>query len=156
MGDDSKLKRALADAAIGNINEDIQSILASLEKITTDIPKEVSKRLILLTEDINSLSLGLKAVPENFDIDFSKKINRILDVAAEIEDQNKKYQKILMVDLETILSNYVNNINEQLINKIGDNFIIKDSTMYLTMFVTSLLGGLVAASGVAFILINLP
>ena len=155
MTEKSKLGRALQDAALANINEDIQSICDNLEKITNEIPEEVRKQLMLLNEDINSLSLGLKAVPEQFDLDFSKKINRILDVAADIEAQTKKHQQSLSVDLENLLSNYVDKINTQLAKKIKDNFIIKDTTLYFTLFITALLGGLVGSSFIAFIIMKI-
>ena len=154
MTEKSKLGRALQDAALANINEDIQSICDNLEKITNEIPEEVRKQLVSLNEDINSLSLGLKAVPEQFDLDFSKKINRILDVAADIEAQTKKHQQSLSVDLENLLSNYVDKINAQLAKKIKDNFIIKDTTLYFTLFITALLGGLVGSSFIAFIVMK--
>lgn len=155
MREKSKLGQALQEAAIANINEDIKGIFDNLEKIAHEIPEEVKKQLDLLNEDINSLSLGLKAVPEQFDLDFSKKINRILDVAADIEAQTKKHQQSLSVNLESLLSNYVDKINDQLAKKIKDNFIIKDTSLYLAMFFTSLFGGLLGAAVVAFIVINL-
>ncbi len=149
MGEGSKLGRALQEAALSNINEDIQDICQHLDKITEDIPNEVRKQLILLKEDISSLSLGLKDVPRNFDLDFSRKINRILEVAAEIESHTKNYKKSLVIDLEFVLSNYVEKINLQLSKQIGNSFILKDTTLYFTVFLTSILGGLVGGVGIA-------
>jgi hypothetical protein len=149
MSKDSKLGEALKQAALENINEDIHNICINLEQITKDIPIEVKNQLAVLSDDISSLSLGLKAVPQQFDLDFSRKINRILDVAAEIEDHTKKYQKSLVVELETVLSAYVDKINVQLSKKINNSFILKDSSLYFTVFITALLGGLIGASGIA-------
>jgi len=149
MAEETKLGRALQNAALTNINEDIQSICDHLEKITNDIPVEVRKQLLLLNEDISSLSLGLKDVPEQFDLDFSRKINRILEVAAEIESQSKSYQKTLIVDLEKMLNSYVNKINQQLKKQINNSFIQKDTSVYFTVFFTALFGSLFGGGGIA-------
>ncbi|PAJ70795.1 hypothetical protein CJF42_25970 [Pseudoalteromonas sp. NBT06-2] len=106
----SKLGRVLQEAAIANINEDIYSICKNIEKITTEVPQEVKKQLTLLNEEIHSLSLCLKSIPEQLDLDFSRKINRILDVAANIENHTKKYQKTFVADLERTLQTYVDKI----------------------------------------------
>jgi uncharacterized phage infection (PIP) family protein YhgE len=139
---DSKFGQELQKVAISNISDDIKDILNSLEKITKDIPEEVSKQISSLNEDINSLSLALKDVPDRFDLDFSRKINRILEVAAEIESHTKNYKRSLVVDLEFALSGYVKRINTQLDKQIGDRFLLKDTSLYFTVFLTSILGSL--------------
>lgn len=149
MLDESKLGLALKDVALSNINEDIQDICKSLEQITKDIPGEVKKQLLVLNENIDSLSLGLKAVPEQFDEDFSRKINRVLDVASEIENHTAKYQSSLVIELENILSKSADKIRLQLSKDIGNSYIMKDSYLILLSFSIALLSGLVGAGGMA-------
>lgn len=92
-----KLAQAMQDAAIESIGEDINDICASIEKITNDLPKHVKEQLSSLKGDIESLEGALKSVPEQFDVDFSRKMNRILDTAMEID----AHSRALRIDVDT-------------------------------------------------------
>lgn len=155
MSSDSKLGSALKDAALQNINEDIREINTNLENISKNIPSYVKEEVENIKHDINSLSLALKQIPNQFDLDFSRKINRVLDLVADIEEKTSQKQKLLTTDLEKHLSNYVDNINSKLAKEVKNNFIIKDSKLFITIFITALLGGLLGASIVAVALIYL-
>ncbi|WP_150139658.1 hypothetical protein [Candidatus Enterovibrio escicola] len=90
----NKLAQAMLDAAIESISEDINDIYTSIEKITNEIPKHIKVQLSSLKEDIESLKGDLKSVSEQFYVDLSRNINRILDVTSEIELQIEKQAEI--------------------------------------------------------------
>ena len=94
----NRLGQAMQDAALAHISEDIQDILNNLETIIEELPAQAEKQVQSLQENIGSLELALKAVPEQFDIDFSRKINRILDVASEVEFHTKKLNNTIQSD----------------------------------------------------------
>lgn len=100
----NKLAQAVQDAALLNMNEDIQEIHSYLEKIIKELPEEAKKQVQSLQENIGSLELALKAVPEQFDLDFSKKMNRILDTAMEIDSHSKQ----LKIDIDTHSKQLIN------------------------------------------------
>ena len=136
-----KLAQAMLDAAIENINEDIKGIYDSIEKIINDLPKEAEKQVADLKEGIASLEAGLKAVPEQFDIDFSRKMNRILDVVSEIELHTKKLNQTIQSDnsikIEEQAEIYANQFN----NKINEYTITSFWTLGLWGLSCGILGG---------------
>lgn len=148
----SKLALALQDAALENISEDLKDIFDTLEKITETVPELAKKELDGLRTEINALEGALKVVPDEFNYSFGTKINRILDVAAEIESHTKKYQQTLVLDLQSLLSNYVDSINKNLSSEIKNNLIIKDNTFYFIIFLSSFLGACVSACIIFFML----
>lgn len=149
----SKLGQALQDAALSNISEDLKDIFDTIEKISKDLPEIAKKEVESLRLEITSLESALKIVPEEFNFSFGTKINRILDVAAEIESHTKKYQQTLVLDLKTLLESYVDSINKNLAKEIKSNFIIKDNMFYLAIFLSSLFSGLISI-GVGFLFIR--
>ena len=139
-----KLAQAVQDAALLNINEDIQSILDNLDKIVKDIPEEAEKQIASLKEGIASLEAGLKAVPEQFDIDFSRKMNRILDVVSEIELHTQKLNRTIQQDNSTQISKQA----EQLANEFGKNVegysVTSNVKLFLLCLSCALIGGIVS------------
>ncbi|MGO3848719.1 MAG: hypothetical protein ACTJIB_10610 [Pseudoalteromonas prydzensis] len=150
----TKLGQALQNAALENINDDLKDIFDTLEKISKSLPELARKEVEALRSEISGLESALKVVPDEFNYSFGNKINRILDVASEIEDHTKKYQQTLVLDLQNLLSNYVDSINKKLSNEIKSNFIIKDNMFYLAIFLSSVFGGCVSACLIFFLLKN--
>jgi archaellum component FlaC len=147
--------KVLENAALEDINEDIHAIVTSLEKINNDIPSEVKKQLAEFSLEVSALSNALKSVPEQFDLDFTKKMHRILDIVSDIQDINNDHKNNLVSDLKSILNDYIDTINIKLSKKINDSFIIKKSTFSISLFWAALLGGLISASCVSLILFAL-
>ncbi|MFA0073431.1 hypothetical protein AB4396_06940 [Vibrio cyclitrophicus] len=110
----NKLAQAMQDAAIESIGEDINEICASIEKITNDLPKHVKEQLSSLKGDIESLEGALKSVPEQFDVDFSRKMNRILDTAMEID----AHSRALRIDVDTHSQQITNALTTETPDKI--------------------------------------
>lgn len=142
----SKLALALQDAALENISEDLKDIFDTLEKITETVPELARKELDGLRSEINALEGALKVVPDEFNYSFGTKINRILDVASEIEGHTKKYQQTLVLDLQNLLSNYVDTINKNLSKEIKNNLVIKDNMFYFIVFLSSFFGACISSS----------
>ncbi|MGL4666836.1 MAG: hypothetical protein ACRCWR_02770 [Saezia sp.] len=139
----TKLGNAIHDAAMANINEDIKGIYDNIEKITTEFPVKISTHTAELKEDIESLQQALKSVPDTFDIDFSRKMNRILDVLSEVDIHSAKLNKTLQQDHSEQLIRTANNYAAEFNKKIADYGKIGHMTLIVYGFVCALFGGIV-------------
>jgi len=145
---EGRLGQEIQKVAISNISEDIRDILSSLEIITQEIPLEICKQLSTLKIDINTLSAALNTIPDQFDVDFSRKINRVLDVATDIEIQSKMLKSSLIIDHEHVLTAYVEKINLEFEKKINHHFLVKENTYHLSTFIVAFFSCLVGMAGV--------
>jgi len=136
----NKLAQAMQEAALGSINEDIHDICNAIERITCELPEQVKLQLSDLKGDVASLGSALKAVPEQFDTDFSRKMNRILDVALEIDNHSKQL-KIDISHHNQQLSLELDKHSKAFIQTLEDNTatrIINDITGYINKQISGL------------------
>ncbi|ELI0359977.1 hypothetical protein [Vibrio cholerae] len=148
QGGTKKLAIAMQEAALQNINEDLREILLNIERINDDMPAIIKEKVSDIENEISALSRGLKVVPEQFDKDFSKKINRILDVAMEIDLHSKKLRNELVNDAPDVIAK---GSSEKIINAI-DAYLDERTSGFKTFIIavtSSIIGGL--ATGLAVI-----
>lgn len=95
----NKLAQALQDAAIKNINEDIHEINDTLENITSTLPGKVEAEFQRITDEVIALRKALNAIPEEFDQQFTTKINKVFSISDDIVSNSKKLNNILLTDI---------------------------------------------------------
>ena len=137
MRDKSKLGQALQDAALENINEDIQHIHETLETIT---------------DETRALSLALNAVPEQFDKDFATKIQQLNALCDTIEKKTETQQALLTESCKNALNNYIHEVHRKLSYKIDNNFILSRSVFIMTVMTAVLLGVSISMGFLFFVL----
>ena len=140
----SKLASAMQEAALANINEDIKGIYDSIEKIINEFPTEINSHTLELKTEIESLHLALKSVPETFDADFSKKMNKILDVLLEVDLHSTKLNKTLQNDNSEFLTKTASQYASEFNSRTEDYQRIRFWEFLLYGFVTVTLGGLIS------------
>ena len=141
----NKLAQAIQDAALININEDIQDILKNLETILKELPAQAKKQVQSLQENISSLELALKAVPEQFDIDFSRKINRILDVVSEVELHTKKLNNTIQSDNSAQIAKQAELLAHEFNKNIDGYSITSLAVLVIWGIVCAMSGGIIAS-----------
>ena len=137
----NRLGQAMQDAALAHINEDIQDILNNLETILEELPAQAKKQVQSLQENIGSLELALKAVPEQFDADFSKKINQILDVASEVEFHTKKLNNTIQSDNSAQITKQAELLAHEFNRNIEDLSLMSTWTLFKWGMICIFLGG---------------
>ena len=140
----NKLAQAMQDAALEHINEDIHDILDNLETISQEIPIEVKKHVQSLKEDISALDSGLKAVPLQFDQDFGRKLNRVLDVASEIESHTKKLNNTINADNTAKIMEQAEKLAHEFNKKIEGYSVISSLKLLLFGFFCTVFGGVIS------------
>ncbi|OED65913.1 hypothetical protein A165_00950 [Vibrio tasmaniensis ZS-17] len=125
-----KLAQAVQDAALVNINEDIQNICDNLEKITENIPQEVKVQLESLRKDIESLEGALKSVPEQFDADFAKKMNQILDTLKETDAHSRELRSTIKEDNHTQITKQAEQLANHFNRNLNDHSLISTWTLF--------------------------
>ena len=135
---DAKLKLLMAD-------------YHEFEDIIKNLPIEVKKQLINVNDEISSLEKALKSVPEQFDVDFSRKMNRILDVVSEVEQHTRKLNNTIQADnsdkIEKQAELYASTFN----NKIDGYSVTSFGTLVIWGLLCSMVGGGLASFMVWFI-----
>lgn len=135
---DAKLKLLMAD-------------YHEFEDIIKNLPIEVKKQLIDISDEISSLEKALKSVPEQFDIDFSRKMNRILDVASEVEHHTRKLNNTIQADnsdqIERQAELYASTFN----NKIDGYSVTSFGTLIIWGLLCAIVGGGIASLMVWFV-----
>lgn len=143
-GAQSKLAYAMQNAALESINEDIKGIYDSIEKIINELPKEVKIQLSSLTEEIASLEAALKVVPEQYDLDFSRKMNRLLDVVSEIDLHSQKLNKTIQDDNSTLINSQAKKFANEFNRRLEGFSMISTSTIITFGLACSVLGGVIS------------
>ncbi|WP_412497242.1 hypothetical protein [Vibrio fluvialis] len=147
QGGTKKLAIAMQEAALQNINEDLREILLNIERINDHMPAIIKDKVSDIENEISALSRGLQVVPEQFDKDFSKKINRILDVAMEIDLHSKKLRNELVIDAPEVIAK---NASENIINAVSGYLEERTSGFktFIIALTSSVIGGLVTGLAV--------
>ena len=140
----NKFAQAMQDAAISHINEDIHGILDNLEKITQEIPAKVEQHVQPLKEGIEALNNGLKAVPIQFDQDFSRKINRVLDVVSEVEAHTKRLNNTIQIDCSAKISNQAEQLAHEFNERIKGYSVISSFKLLFFGFACTVIGGVIS------------
>ncbi|MCT7947708.1 hypothetical protein [Shewanella septentrionalis] len=139
----TRLGNAIHDAAMANINEDLKGIYDTLDKILIELPNRVNTHTAELKADILSLQQALKSVPDTFDVDFSRKMNRILDVLNEVDSHSTKLNKILQQEHSEQLVKTANNYAAEFNKKIADYGKIGHFALIIYGLFSALLGGFI-------------
>lgn len=135
---DAKLKLLMAD-------------YHEFEDIIKNLPIEVKKQLIGVSDEISSLEKALKSVPEQFDIDFSRKMNRILDVASEVEHHTKKLNSSIQADNSAQINKQAELYASAFNRKIDDYTVTSFPILVIWGLLCAIVGGGIAGLLVWFI-----
>lgn len=117
----AKYTKEAKEAALSGINEDIQNILDTIEKIDSTLPSIIETQLAELKNDIDNLENALKIVPAEYDRMFSRKLNQLIDVATELEIFSKTHQLQLKSDFKNEVKKHANTITEQITIGVENN-----------------------------------
>lgn len=94
-----KLEQAIENAALQNINEDLYEILENIEQLKRNIPADIKSRATEINDELYALRRAIVAIPEEFDSEFTRKINRVLGVVAEVEENTEKINRVFRNDI---------------------------------------------------------
>jgi len=95
----SRLANALRDAAVENIGEDIADILNTLDNIINNLPPKIRAQVETINNEVVSLRRALNAIPDEFDREFTKKMNRIFSQQEDLEQSIASFNKQLATDV---------------------------------------------------------
>ena len=62
---------------------------------------------------IQAMSKGLQILPEQFDTEFSRKLNRVLDAAQEVDKQTDALSRMLRVEIPELLKAHTEEVKKQ-------------------------------------------
>ncbi|OEF62205.1 hypothetical protein OAA_18555 [Vibrio cyclitrophicus 1F175] len=111
------------------------------EELIKRLPVTVQNELKTVIVNIQALSKALDVIPEQFDIEFNRKINKVLDVAQEIDVHTQMLERMLKVEIPDLLAKHEQDL---LANKKEQGL----STLELAGFgaACGLVGGIIGSS----------
>ncbi|WP_299496407.1 hypothetical protein [uncultured Shewanella sp.] len=141
----SKLGQAMQDAALANINEDINNIHDTLENIINEFPEKAENQLESVRESILSLEQALKVVPQAFEQNFAKKMNNLIDATNEIDLHSKKLSQTLKKDMSQSVIDQSELLAKEFNKRLGGQTLISTWTLFKFGIYCTILGGFLSA-----------
>ena len=121
-------------------DDPIVMLQTAIELMIKRLAEHQQESVQSLQQDISALSLGLNAVPEQFDKDFATKIQQLNALCDTIEKKTETQQALLTESCKNALNNYIHEVHRKLSYKIDNNFIMSRSVFIMTVMTAVLLG----------------
>lgn len=129
---DAKLKILMAD-------------YYEFEQIISELPLKTKSEIENVIQEISAIEKALKSVPEQFDIDFSRKINRILDVVSEVELHTKKLNNTIQSDNSAQIAKQAELLAHEFNKNIDGYSITSLAVLVIWGIVCAMSGGIIAS-----------
>ena len=121
-------------------DDPIVMLQTAIELMIKRLAEHQQESVQSLQQDMSALSLGLNAVPEQFDKDFATKIQQLNALCDTIEKKTETQQALLTESCKNALNNYIHEVHRKLSYKIDNNFIMSRSVFIMTVMTAVLLG----------------
>lgn len=114
------------------------------EALLKRLPVSVQIELENVTKDIQALSKGLESVPEAFDLEFNRKINKILDLAQEIDTHTQLLERMMQKEIPALLDKHTEALNDVVSDKLKESTQISNTSLICFGVLCAGIGGVIS------------
>lgn len=122
----------------------LMSDYVELENMIAGLSDKVKLEMVDAINEISALKTALLEIPKQFDEDFSRKMNRILDVALDIEVHSRSFNANLESSISEAIIDKTITISKDINKKIDKFSIVSNRNLIAYGLFSALVGGFVS------------